>query len=464
MQLRSTRTGLHAAVAKAMEGQDWSRRDEFAGLLAHHYEAAGDMVAAAMQLQRAARWIGRTNSGRALADWKKIRGMMREQPRSKANDELRALACGQLLTFGWREGMAVEEAKTYADEALGYAREAGNRKHESLLIAGYGRIVAANGSADEYVKLIREALAVTDSESNPEGALLLTGLLGQAYSMAGLLVDSLSAIDAALQMIGTENPGTMGVVLGLNVGQMVGFDVPYWIRCLRLFPLIRLGRFAEADEYLARIFQSDPDTVDAIHQGIPHEAATELAWFRGDAKSAAWHAKEVAGLATSAGNSYWSVVMNFCHGLAASIGEDFMKADGFFNEALETSRRSRAAFELETRILTHRADNLERAGDSRLAGQVAAEAINVARRRARRLYECHASLIAARVGLARGELRRSPEIQTLLDRAENLIEETGGKAYEPMIADINRGLSGLPGGVIHCSPDERRSRAVRRFP
>ena len=73
MQLRSTRTSLHAAVAKAIESQDWGKRDEFAGLVAHHYESAGSMVAAAMHLQRSARWVGRTNSGRALADWKKIR-------------------------------------------------------------------------------------------------------------------------------------------------------------------------------------------------------------------------------------------------------------------------------------------------------------------------------------------------------------------------------------------------------
>src|SRR5258708_22977329 len=101
MQLRSTRTGLHAAAAKAIEGQEWGKRDEFAGLLAHHYEAAGTMVAAAMHLQRSARWVGRTNSGRALADWKKTRRMMQDQPPTKENDELRALAGGHVRTFGW---------------------------------------------------------------------------------------------------------------------------------------------------------------------------------------------------------------------------------------------------------------------------------------------------------------------------------------------------------------------------
>jgi hypothetical protein len=54
--------------------------------------------------------------------------MMQGQPRSRENDELRALAGGQLLTFGWREGMPVEEAKTYVEEALGYARQWGLRQ------------------------------------------------------------------------------------------------------------------------------------------------------------------------------------------------------------------------------------------------------------------------------------------------------------------------------------------------
>jgi class 3 adenylate cyclase/tetratricopeptide (TPR) repeat protein len=436
MQLRSLRTKLHDAVARAIEGEDWARRDEFAGLLAYHYESAGDMAGAAMHLQRAARWIGRTNSARALADWKKIRAMMRNQPRSKENDELRALAGGQLLTFGWREGMAPDEAKTYAEEALAYAREAGNRKHEALLIAGYGRLVAANGSADDYVTLVDEALALTDVRSNPEGVLLLTALHCQAYSLAGLFAASLLANDTAMRMIGNEREGNAGVVLGLNVGQMVGFNVPYWIRCLRPRQLIMLGRFAEADEWLAELFRIGPDDVDPLHRNIPHLAAVELAWFREDSESAAWHANEVARFASLATNPYWSVLMNFCHGKAASIQKDFTAADGYFAAALELSRRSGAALEREAGILASRADNLARAGDPQRAGEVAAEAINIARRRADRLAECHASLVAAQAGLVQAGLIRTPEASALLDRAEDLINETGAKAFAPMLSRL----------------------------
>ena len=432
MQLRSTRTSLHAAVAQAIEGQEWGRRDEFAGLLAHHYEAAGKMVAAAMHLQRSARWVGRTNSGRALADWKKIRRMMQDQPRSKENDELRALAGGQLLTFGWREGMPVEEAKIYVEEALGYAREAGNKRHEALLIAGYGRIIAANGSADEYVRLVREALAVLDAEANPAETLLLNGLLCQASAFAGFAGDALKANSAALDLIDRERRGDAGVVLGLTVGQMVGFDVPHWIKCLQVRSLVMLGRFSDADEQLARLFQVDPVEAELLHQGIPHYYAVELAWFRNDTSAATRHANQVARIATQAAIPYWMVLASFCQGLAASTAGDFSEADGFFQQALDASRRGKAGLEFEARILAFQADSLMRAGNLERASELATETIAVARRKADRMAECHASLVAVMAQTRRGP-QYAEEARSLLSRVDALIDETGARAYEPML-------------------------------
>ncbi len=447
MQLRSTRTSLHAAVAQAIEGQEWGRRDEFAGLLAHHYEAAGNMVAAAMHLQRSARWVGRTNSGRALADWKKIRKMMQDQPRSRENDELRALAGGQLLTFGWREGMPVEEAKIYVDEALGYAREAGNRRHEALLIAGYGRIIAANGSADEYIRLVREALAVLDAEANPAEALLLNGLLCQASAFAGFAGDALKAISVALDMIDRERRGDAAVVLGLTVGQMVGFDIPHWIKCLEVRSLVMLGRFSDADERLARLLQVDPTEAELLHQGIPHYYAVELAWFRNDPLAATRHANQVARMATQAAIPLWMVLASFCRGLAASTAADFSEADGFFQQALDAARHGRAALEFEARILAFQADSLMRAGNLERANKLATETIDVARRKADRMAECHASLVSAAIAQTRRGRQYAEEARGLLSRVDALIGETGARAYESMLlrvraqANDERGLS-----------------------
>ena len=451
MQLRSTRTGLHAAVAKAMDAQEWGRRDEFAGLVAHHYEAAGDMVAAAMHLQRSARWVGRTNSGRALADWKKIRGMMQGQPRTKENDELRALAGGQLLTFGWREGMPLEEARIYAEEALGYARGAGNRRHEALLIAGYGRIVAANGSADDYVRIVREALAVLDAEANPAETLLLNGLLCQASAFAGFAGDALKAISAALDMIDRERRGDAAVVLGLTVGQMVGFDVPHWIKCLQVRSLIMLGRFSDADERLAKLFQVDPAEAELLHQSIPHYYAVELAWFRNDPVAATRHANQVARVATQAAIPFWMVLASFCQGLAASTAGDFSEADGFFQQSLDASRRGKAGLEFEARILAFQADNLLRAGNLERARELANETIGVARRKADRTAECHASIVGAAVARTLSGPQYAEEAQRLLNRADALMDETGATAYSPMMMRV-RAQAGDEKGLASSRP------------
>jgi adenylate cyclase len=254
--------------------------------------------------------------------------------------------------------------------------------------------------------------------------------------LAGFVGDSLSANSAALDLVDRERRGNAGVVLGLSVGQMVGFDVPYWMKCLQVRPLFMLGRFSDADERLARLFHAEQADADPLHQGIPHWYAVELAWFRNDRLAATRHANQVARFATQMANPYWSVVASFCRGVADSTAEDFMKADGFFQHALDVSRRGKAGLELEARILAFQAENLMRAGDPRRAGEVAMEAISVARRKADRLAECQASLVAAEVYLTRSGSQYAGEVRGLLNRANALIDETGAKAYEAMMLRV----------------------------
>jgi class 3 adenylate cyclase/tetratricopeptide (TPR) repeat protein len=440
MQLRSRRTPLHAAVADTIKRFDWGLTDESAGLLAHHYEASGQTLEAAMHLQRAARWIGRTNSARALEDWKKVRRLMQGQPRNEANDQLRALCGGQLLTFGWREGMAAGEAKLYAEEALRYAREAGNRKHEMMLLGAYGRTMAANGAADDYVRLVQQGLALTDEVSNPEVTLLLNSLLCQAYGHAGLLSEALAASDTALRIVEDENQPAAGVVLGLTVAQMVGFDVLHWIRCLRAKLLVMLGRLDEAEASLARLIQIDPEKVEPFHQCIPHWAMVELAWHRGDAASAKSHAYEVARYAEQSAMPYVSVLASLCHGLSASIAGDLQVAEVRFREALEAARRSRAGLENEARLLALLAEIGVRAGDNSGGARTADEAIATARRHTDRYAECHATIVKA-IALAAGrQTGWQPEAAELLDRAEQLIVMTAAINFRPILEDAQRAV------------------------
>ena len=224
MQLHSRLVALHAAAAKAIEAFDWGKLDEIAGLLAYHYEAAGQTLEAVTHLQRAAQWIGRTNSAEALKSWKKVRGLLQDLPRSEHNDRLRAMASGQILNFGWREGMSADEVKPYAEEALTYAR-AVDRMHEPILLGAYGRILASTASADEYVHLAQDAVKLTSGEGDVGRFATVNAMLSQAFFMSGRLKEALDAGELAQATIREQGGFDNKVTLGLNPNQILGFDV-----------------------------------------------------------------------------------------------------------------------------------------------------------------------------------------------------------------------------------------------
>lgn len=443
MQLKARRTALHAAVAKAIEQFDWGRRDELAGLLAHHYEAAGQPIEAGGHLQRAAMWVGKTNSAEALKHWKKLRWLLREQPRSAAVDRLRALACGQILNFGWREGMAAEEAKPFADEALEWTRQVGDRMHEPLLIGAYGRILAASGAADDYASLVNQALPLMSGATDAANRATLNGMLCQAYCFAGRLGEALAANDAALAEIGGDSDFEGQIVLGLNLRQVMGFDVVYWIKCLRARIFVLMGRFAEAQDWIDRMLRPEAGDVDAVVRFIPHFASVEMAWYRGDSEAAARHAAQVFKLAEQAAMPYLRVCAGHCAGMAKSAAGDFLGAAHAFDEALNLARHAKAGLEFEAKILADLADALYRAGEVERAAAAAAEAGYIARRRTARLAECHAAIIRAAALIRTGDATRRDEARGLFSRAATLIRESGASVFEPLLAAER---SRLPGG------------------
>jgi adenylate cyclase len=441
MQLRTRRSRIHAAVARAIEDFSWGQLEESASLLAHHYEAAGQPLIAAKHLERAALWIGRTNSSQALSYWKKLRLLLRDQPRSEVSDRQRALASVQILNFGWREGMTATEAQPYAEEALRDVRERGDRRNEPLLLLAYGRVVAATRSFDDATALIREALTLAEANGDRGGVILYSGVLSQIYTLAGLLGEALTANDAAMAAIAEESEPHGGVVIGLNATQFVGFDVEHWIGCQRTRILLLLGRFDEATSSLARVSQVKPERITPIIQYIPHAAAAELAWHRGDGTAARWHAARVAGYADQAAMPYLLVIATGYRGMAALTAGDYSESIRCFREALDTARRRGAGLEYEAKHLALLADAFDCAGEQVHAADTAGEAIEAARRRADRIWECFACIILARTLIAGGERKRLADAIIHLDRAESLLRTTGVEFFRPVMQAVKTRLT-----------------------
>lgn len=434
-QLRPRLIALHAAVAETIESFDWGKFDEFAGLLAYHFEAAGDTLKAATHLGRAAQWIGRTNSAEALKSWKKVRGLLHDLPRSEHVDRLRALASGQILNFGWREGMSAEEVQPYAEEAISFAR-ASDKMHEPILIGAYGRVLASTAATDDYVRLAQNAVELTSQEGDVGRFATVNAMLSQAFFMSGRLHEALSAADVALAAITEQGGFDKNVTLGLNPNQILGFDVEHWVKCIKVRILIRLGQFQEAERRLKDLMEATPERVTAVVQFIPHFASVEMAWGLGKPELLGSHAAKVAELAELSGMPYLRVAAMVCAALANATAGEFRKAASELREAIAFARRARAGLEFEGRMLADFADVLFCAGDFGVALEACEEAIEVSRRRTDRLAELHATVVRGLALAAADHVQNAEEIGRLVLRADHLLDASGAAFFAPRLEKL----------------------------
>src|SRR5256885_7190485 len=95
------------------------------------------------------------------------------------------MATGQIVNFGWREGIPADEASVYFREAREFALSLGDMRANALIHAAYGRILANGGSADEYVEKIREAKAIADAGNDPSVQITLKVVLCHALWLSG---------------------------------------------------------------------------------------------------------------------------------------------------------------------------------------------------------------------------------------------------------------------------------------
>ncbi len=424
-QLKVRRSALHARAARAMEAFYRDRLDEFSGLLAYHFEAAGQAHEAANYAARAARWIGATNPAEAIKNWRRVHLLLRDQPRSKENSALRIMAGGQIAWQGWREGMTADAAKPFIEEALVLARESDDTMIPMLLFVDGRIMLASGGPADAYVERVKEGLLLLRGSRNAGRIATLNASLSQAYGWAGLLREALEANNAALQRVS---------LIEKSDHQFLGYNVEHWVLSLRGRILVRLGRFAEAERCLDAMIRIEPIVHDPTVQYIPHWGYVDLAHCRGDAPLAQQHSARVTEIAERQGSPYLRVFALYCSGIVNSLTRDYDSAARNFSEALEFSRTARAAMECQPEILASQAGCHYQAGECERAVTIAREAIDVARQRSGRLAECRASITCGAALLTIYGTDRLDDVEDLFARAEQLIGLTGARIYEPLLA------------------------------
>lgn len=419
MQLRTRRVPLHGAAARAIERFHHNQLNEYADLIAHHYESAKEPVLAATYAARAASWIGATNSKLAMKSWHKVRLLLQSHPASPDTARLRMRASSQIVNVGWREGLSAEEAAPFAEEAASLARELNDPVTEVLVLAAFGRINAATGSANAYIELVQQALKLS-SRAPPGVKTLLQACLCQAWGHAGKLREALDANTAALENVDKVEPAHE-LIFGLNVER--------WIRSLRSRLLIRSGQIAAGKAIVDELIADEAAYPDPAVQFIPHLACVELAWLTNDPALARKHASRIAEIATSVAIPYVAVYADACQGVALCLSGNHAAAIPLLEKALDLARQVYAGLNFEPEILAYLAEVHLRGGQVEKATSRASEAIKVSSRRGARLTECRATIALGRAL----EHSAAKDANVYIERAHALIEETGASAYHALI-------------------------------
>jgi tetratricopeptide (TPR) repeat protein len=328
---------------------------------------------------------------------------------------MRMAACGQIVNFGWREGISATEATAYFEEAKELALTLKDTRANALIHAAYGRILANGGSADEYVQKIREAKAIADQGSDFSVQITLKAVLCHALRLAGHMSE-------ALQM-NTEATERAHEIVQFD-RRTLGFDIELWLAVMRGQTLVMLGRGEEARPILDRILALESSQVDALHYMVPSLAYVDLAWSEGNAALAEQHADRAFSIAVRSGNPYLRVYAQACRGLSHIVAGRLTSAIRDLSDALSFARTRRAGLENEPRILADLASAFRLNGDADNAVRAVDEAIKVAVDRHARVPECLARIVHADLLVRLGEDYKSAA-EFELAHARALIEETG---------------------------------------
>lgn len=431
-QLKARRANLHAAVAVAMEAHYNAQPGEFAALIAYHYAAAGQFVPAAEHEARAARWTGSTNSAQAIKHWRRVWSLLEGQERSREVNSLRALAGGRIVYLGWREGLKPDEVQQIIHEAMELASEVDSRLVQLLLFA-QGRILqSAGGAADDYVECVLKALALTPPGQDAGRVAMLNVALSQAYAWAGLLHQGLAANDAALRAIDHIDQFDR---------EFIDFSIEQWVLGIRARLLIRMNRLEEAKHCLQKMLTAESGLDDPVIGQIAHHLSVELASWSRNAEMAAEHSARVSKIAQEHRSPYSRVFALWCTGVAEVTRGNLASAHDSYSQALDLIVGTRVAVEFETEIQTSLAERHYQAGNLEPALAIAREAVSLSQRRSNRLTECRALIVWAGVlGRAADAVARTQALE-LLDRAEELIHQTGARVYEMSLQHERERLS-----------------------
>jgi adenylate cyclase len=416
-QLGERRRQVHAAAAHALEELEAQRLDERAGLLAHHWESAGEPLPAARWHRRAAVWAGAAHSQEALRHWRRVRALLRGVAESPETLALGVEAAAQVLLVGARTGRLDEDVDALRAEAEGLAERSRNPRSPILVRFAYALYQIYSGTPAAALEALRECVELADELRDASLGVAARYYHAILLSGVGPLDGALSLNDEALALL-DEDPG-----LG---SELVGFEMGPFVRAFRAATLALMGRMAEGTAEADAAFDL------ARANGAPGGLAiaecnrTWVALAVGNGPAALAHGRRAAEFAEE-------------DGAVSTLGLSYLAlghacvSEARWQEAVEALERAGehgpAKFQVEAQL----ARAWLGLGDTDRARRAADDGVAATRTPGFRVMEIAAQLALASVLLQTEGAPARASVEAALSRADHLVHETAYLASEPLV-------------------------------
>jgi class 3 adenylate cyclase len=417
-QLADRRRIAHAAVARLLETEtEADRLDERAGLLAHHWEAAGEAAPAARWHRRAAEWSEANAIRSAALHWRAVRSIAAAIPDAEESARQRVAACIGILRAADYEDLDASEIDSAFEEGRRLAVEIGDDESRVRILLADSALALQNGKLDKSAGLLAEAEVVVAGIDDPELRFVVRGHAGYASTWRGEQLEALARYDEALALLGDTKPHD-SFVLRRYLGAAAN----------RAMIIAETGRLTEAAAEIARLSAVADEARDLSYQCISRLCSSRLALYRGDAADAARHALEALAIAEAMGANGFRGTARLALGGAHLLA-------GSFDEALDALEDAERVATLDGLSPGQRMSLLGRLalahlgrGDLARALPLSAEAERLARGE-RRLGAAEAHLARARVLLSQATAGGG-DVERALDAAEVVARYCGARVFQ----------------------------------
>jgi class 3 adenylate cyclase/tetratricopeptide (TPR) repeat protein len=430
-QLTDRRRHLHREVALVIERLEPEKLDERAALIAHHWQAAGEPLAAARWNARAAAWIGHNDISQSLSHWHKVAELAAGLPDSAETTGLALGACIWELDYGWRLGITEEEARAHYEWGRALAEKSPDRTPLFLLVAAYTGVCSMAGNPREETGLADELDRLSIEIGDP--GLRMVALVGMIFCrlVGGRLGEALSFADEGIALAGEDHA----------FGSLTAIVCPYamclYFKGLTLCFMGRLEESASTLDAAGRVARAQGDIEAQVGIGT---ASVWLARYTGRTEQVLSHAVRGNELAERCGSVLARVLSLQNEGVARLLLGEAESAIVALEDALELARESRIGIGQRSLQFAMLSEAKLAAGDRRGALHNAQEAVATAERQGVKIYLPLAYWALAEALLASEYVNEVAAAQAALEIARAAVEATGTCGELPFIERLREKL------------------------